>query len=106
MSSELQIELPAVQESSAASPAGGTLQLSITLDVGGGCFRFEWRRAGSTEPVALGQLATTSLATFGFSDLQWSLEAGRSRAAAAIGLPPCERWSTVCTGDLRWLTSV
>ena len=76
MSSELQIELPAVQESSAASPAGGTLQLSITLDVGGACFRFEWRRAGSTEPVARGQLGTTSLATFGFSDLQWSLETG------------------------------
>ena len=71
-----QIELPAVQESSAASPIGGTLQLSITLDVGGGCFRFEWRRAGSTESVGRGQLATTSLATFGFSDLQWSLETG------------------------------
>jgi len=33
------------------------LRLDITLDVAGGCFRFEWRGAGSEEAVARGRLS-------------------------------------------------
>ncbi len=41
------------QVTSAAAP----LRLTIELDIAGGCFRFEWYRADSAEPVARGRLS-------------------------------------------------
>ena len=34
--------------------------MCVTLDVAAGCFRFEWHRAGSEEPVARGRLGPSS----------------------------------------------
>jgi len=40
--------------------AGASLRMCVTLDVAAGCFRFEWHRAGSEEPVARGRLSPGS----------------------------------------------
>jgi superfamily II DNA or RNA helicase len=50
---ELRVPLVGDQAPWAAEP----LRLCVTLDVAGGCFRFEWLRSGSEEPIARGRLS-------------------------------------------------
>ena len=59
------------------APAGaGALGVSVTLDVAGGCFRFEWRRVGAGEAVARGRLFPLPISIFKFRALEFELEIG------------------------------
>jgi superfamily II DNA or RNA helicase len=48
--------------------------LSVTLDIAGGGFRFEWHRAGSEERVARGRLSTGGGFLFPLFALEWEVE--------------------------------
>jgi hypothetical protein len=48
--------------------------LSVTLDIAGGCFRFEWRGFGSEKPVARGRLSTGGGFLFPLFALEWEVE--------------------------------
>jgi superfamily II DNA or RNA helicase len=51
-------------------------ELMVTLDLGQGCFYFEWLARQDPEVVARGRLSPTELGLRGFFDLDWRLEAG------------------------------
>ncbi len=55
-SSPEQFELPAPADTPQASWGAEPLELTVTLEVAGGCLRFEWHRSGSPTPVAHGHL--------------------------------------------------
>ena len=54
--------------------AAEALQLSVTLDIAGGCFRFEWDGSASKEPVARGRLSAGGGFLFPLFALEWEVE--------------------------------
>ena len=83
-----QTEFPIAAEQGERFPKTSPLELTVTLDVGEACLRFEWFRTGSRERVAVGKLAPSRMPFPVFYVLAWNLETDGERESKGCGEHP------------------